>query len=428
MNKKSIEIKPRSLVISDVSEKNKIESKEEKIKKSKELVKLYVERRAKLIESQPIPIPIQIPISIPIPIQNNGNGNGNGKGNGNTSPLPEKSIEPTGVLPEKSEIFDVFGNLEIEQSNVEIIKPETTLEYKITASMLEEKLKELDVPFPEENKNEGNILNSLIETLFLYLINVPFKELKEIYFIDNRVSYSKKDYVIEMINSFNFYVKLSYVKDYVRLKIPDSVLNYKLSEKADLINFDIFKELKQIEHDVQNIYVISSKLSVGCPSMLLKQNFDDVFRRLKFMKIFVSSDVGFRDTDIKEKVWIKYMGDHKVGHCKVCNRRIKRTKSMVTQVISKSNDGKEKVENLRPTCRRCFEQIGESKNMEEYCHENFPNSLYLQELIAINNTTRKLILSSDMNSDTFIVNSKPKKSKVRFMDADDNDDDNHKNN
>jgi len=314
---------------------------------------------------------------------------------------------------EKRVIQPTYDNVDQKpQIKIKIRDPTNKL-VSITNTMLELKIKSLN---PDVVLKEDGDRDYLIETLFQFLIIQSISYLKDLFLLGNKLYHSKKEYVMTMIDTYQFYDTTTYINTHEKLTFPQSVLNYHINEKEDLINFDIFKEVKNLD---SNIRELSMNLAIAVDNKN-RELICSILRQLKLIKTFISTDIGFKIVGIKDEVWFKYIGDHKSGHCKVCNRKIKRTASAITHVIAKSNGGETNVHNLRPTCRRCFEQIGDQFNMKEFCEQNFPNSLFLEDLCRSMSVDHKLIVGSDLSTEIITRKTKPK---VKFADDDDDDDD-----
>ena len=78
---------------------------------------------------------------------------------------------------------------------------------------------------------------------------------------------------------------------------------------------------------------------------------------------------------IRAQVWEKYIGlENGYGECFCCKNEIKQIHFECGHTISKSNGGKNAVDNLRPICSLCNKSMG-TRNMNEFIGTYFKSSI-----------------------------------------------------
>src|SRR5437588_5449572 len=83
----------------------------------------------------------------------------------------------------------------------------------------------------------------------------------------------------------------------------------------------------------------------------------------------------------KLDVWENFNGQIYHGKCFCCHDRISVKEAHIGYIISVFNGGTSQLDNMKPICNRCYQNIGD-QNMEQYMIDNnmkgliYLNSLY----------------------------------------------------
>ncbi len=240
--------------------------------------------------------------------------------------------------------------------------------------------------FAEEENIDFNILVTLYEDDDGEEYRRIFKELNDIYYTD------KDDLILEekdeekkekLIKYFEENYD-SFISKSTQPKFPNVNMDYLIkdliSTYSDKISTQIIVEFEDLNNKIKEDMKSKNEIKDKYDTIMKKKGEHKLFYSYK---IYKDKELSEKDkkkrrsisTNMRHQVWIRYFGkDSMNGNCYSCNKNIHLIENYeCSHVVSQKHGGGENIENLRPCCKGCNNDM-KDQNLYEFKKIYFPNS------------------------------------------------------